>query len=91
MQSNKEIKEEDVESGLVLFTKQSQGQTSARARFLKLKMRMCEINLVYYLIHAIFLQGKTEGLTSDTTVYLQEMSHLVLKKIPNMCKMSICI
>lgn len=83
MQSNKEIKEEDVESGLVLFTKQWQGQTSARARFLKLKMRMCEINLVYYLIHAIFLQGKTEGLTSDTTVYLQEMSHLVLGQTNN--------
>lgn len=82
MQSNKEIKEEDVESGLVLFAKQSQGQTSARARFLKLKMRMCEINLVYYLIHAIFLQG-TEGLTSDTTVYLQEMSRLVLGETKN--------
>lgn len=82
MQSNKEIKEEDVEFGLVLFAKQSQGQTSARARFLKLKMRMCEINLVCYLIHAIFLQG-TEGLTSDTTVYLQEMSHLVFGETKN--------
>lgn len=79
MQSNKEIKEKDVESGLVLFTKQSQGQTSARARFLKLKMRMCEINLVYYLIHTIFLRG----LTSDTTVYLQEMLHLVLGETKN--------